>query len=201
MGLSKPSVTETVVSTWLLSQQHILYISGLHPIFIWGGSLGSGHPEETAVTGWADVGTTPSCQLHPFPESYSASRDGWTGNMNINFCWFQCPDGGMQADSWGTVTSQQGTVATLPLAIKNKKAQTETESKSFESLHLDHTLCHQKLKPRLAEQFPNMHSLSSIKLPQHKPHFKLLQPVWNLTDSPSARLGTQTFNVYNTSSK
>lgn len=163
MGLSKPSVTETIVYTWLLSQLHILYIPELHPILFWGGSLGSGHPQNTADTRPADMGITPSCQLHPFPKCYSFSRDGWTGKMNINFCWFHCLS--HSTDFRRRHANRQLRGSDIParhsscLALDNIKQNKPWHklklNPSFWSLHLDHTLCHKKTDVQVSRAVSN----------------------------------------------
>lgn len=105
------------------------------------------------------------------------------------------------------MTSQQGTLAAFTLTtIKIKTmAQRETESKSFESLHLDHTLPPETEAQISRAEFPSVNSLSSTELTQHKPHFKLLQPEKTkketqgetLCETSLFCLGTQTFQVYN----
>lgn len=55
-------------------------------------------------------------------------------------------------------------------------AQTETESKSLESASGQYFLS-QKTDTQISRaELPIINSLSCTKFPQHKPHFKLLQP-------------------------
>lgn len=55
-------------------------------------------------------------------------------------------------------------------------AQMETESKSLESASWPYSLSPKTDAQISRAEFPIINSLSSTKFPQHKPHFKLLQP-------------------------
>jgi len=62
-----------------------------------------------------------------------------------------------------------------PWRVKKKthknKAQTETESKPFESLHLDHTLSPETESQISRAELPNLNTLSSTKLPPTQTSF------------------------------